>query len=173
MECGNDALPAIGHQNRDAIGGLHGEQQAGHIANLAVGAARALPTRVGACRPGCIGAGGLVRVSARNFDDKVRMELAEGEDRGCGVAGDGFGQQAAVGEDGCAVVGRGEAKIQLAGCVFSAIGTAQAAGTCTEPAPKPGKIPAGNGQPFDSVGGAADSVHEKAEIGRASCRERV
>jgi hypothetical protein len=108
VERGDDALPAIGHQYRDAIRSLHGEQQAGLIGDLAVGAARALPARV----------------SARAFDHKVRMELLQGEDRSFGVSADGLGQQAAVSEDGLAVVGCGKAKIQLARRIFSAINVA-------------------------------------------------
>ena len=149
VEGGDDALPAIGYQNRDAIGGLHGEQQAGLGGDLAVGAARGWAGR---------------RRSGAGVDDKVGVELLEGEERSCGVAGDGFGQQAAVGEDGFAVVGRGEAEIQLAGRVFGAIGTAQTAFPGAESAAKPGKIPAGNGQPFDAVGGAAGDGEGRARV---------
>ena len=145
---GDDALAAIGHQNRDAIGGLHGEQQTGLGGDVAVGAARS-----GA---GCIGRRGL--------EDKVGVDLLEGEDWGSVAAGNGLGQQAAVGEDDCAFVGRGETEIQLAGRVFGAIGAAQAAFPGAESAPKPGKIPAGNGQPFDAVGGAAGNGKGRGEL---------
>jgi hypothetical protein len=56
------------------------------------------------------------------LDDKVRVELLKGEERDSGVSGDGLGQQAAVGENSGAIIGRGEAKIEFAGRVFTAIG---------------------------------------------------
>ena len=56
--------------------------------------------------------------------------------------------------DRFAIVGGGEAQVQFAGRVFSAVGSAQASLAGAEPCPKPGKVPAGNGEPLDAVGGA-------------------
>jgi len=155
VECSDDALAAVGHQNRDAIGGLHSEEEAGLGGDLSVGAARS----------------GAIRVGASGLEDEVRMKLAKGEERGLRVAGYGFGQQAAVGEDGGAVVARGEAEIQLAGRVFGAIGAGETALSGAESAPKPGKIPARNGQPFDSVCGMAGNGNGRREFFRSGTIE--
>ncbi len=157
VEGGNDTQAAIGHQNRDAISGLHSEEQAWLGGDFTVGAARRGPERVG----------------ARGADDKVGVDLFEGDDGGCGVAGDGLGQETPVGEDGGAVVVRGKTEIQLArlggqaGRVVGAVGAAQAAFSGAETGTKPGKIPAGNGEPFDSVGGAAAGGTRRGEFFRS------
>jgi hypothetical protein len=86
------------------------------------------------------------------------------------IAGDGFGEEAAVGENGGAVVGLGEAEIQFARRVRFAgrgvrtIGAGQAAFAGAESAGKPGKVPAGNGQPFDSVVGAERDGNGRSEF---------
>lgn len=94
------------------------------------------------------------------------MDLAKGDERSSGVAGDGLGQQAAIAEDGGAVVLCGKAEIELARCVFCAVGAGPTSDTRTESAPKPGKVPTGNGQPLNSVGSAMGNWAARGQLFR-------
>ena len=107
---------------------------------------------------------GAERVRGRGVDDQVRVELAEGEDWGSGVAGDGLGQEAPVAQNVGAVVAFGKAEIQLARRVAGAVGAAHASFPGAESGPKPGKIPAGNREPLDAVGGAAAGGARRAQF---------
>ena len=98
--------------------------------------------RRGLCRP----------ASARAQLRRTRFEwnCLRARDKGCGVAGDGFGQQAAVGEDCFAVVGRGEAEIGLGGGARR-----NGRGSSALPGAKSlqsQEDPTGNRDPFDGVG---------------------
>ena len=72
---------AVGHQHRNAVGGLDGEQQAGLIGHQSVG----LPGPLRGRRP-----------QLPQREDQIRVNLAEGNQRRSSVSGDRFGQQPAV-----------------------------------------------------------------------------
>ena len=139
VEGGDDAALAIGNQHGNAIGGLDGEEEAGVVGELSVGLARA--------RAGCVGVDGV--------DDAVGMELAESDQRDFGIGCDGLGKEAAIAPNDRAVVGFGEAEVEFGGCAFGAVGAAEAAFAGGETCPEPGKVPAGDRKPLDTISGAA------------------
>src|ERR1700738_4156713 len=87
-------------------------------------------------------------------DDQARVNLADREEGGCGVARDGLSEEPAVAEDGFAGVLGGKAKIQFGRGTFRSVGGGDAAATGAEAVPEPGNlVPAGDGNPLNAVGG--------------------
>ena len=139
VEGGDGALLAIGDEDGNAIGGLNGEEQAGVRGDLSVGLVRV--------RAGGVGGDGM--------NDAVGMKLAKGDQGRCGIGCDGLGEETPVAQDGFAIVGGSETEVQLARRGVGGVGMAEAALARGESCPEPGKIPAGNRQPLDAVGGEA------------------
>ena len=88
------------------------------------------------------------------------------------AAGYRLDQQAAIFKNDCAVVFRGESKIQLAGRVLNAVGAAAAAFPGAEAGPEPGEtLPSGDRQPVHSVGGHLRLRRDDAQIFRLSAEK--
>ena len=168
MEGSNDTAFSVGNEDGDTIGGLHADERAGFVRGQTVTFdTPAIRTLAGdpafaPRRQGSI-AGGV---------DQGGMDLAEGFEWGFRVAGDGFGEKAAIGGDGCAVVGGGEAEVEFAGGVVGAVGAAEASLAGRESVPEPGVfIPAGNREPANAVCGHLRWGGSTGELFRGGARK--
>jgi hypothetical protein len=141
VERSNGFSPAIGNQNRNAIGSLDPDQESGLAAHDAVPLAGMLP----AGEPG--------GVHDRTLgDEDAGMDLAERDERGRRVSGYSFGQQLAVASYVGAVVFSRKPQVELAWRLFCAVGAGHAAAAGAEAMPEPWNlIPARYLEPFDPI----------------------
>jgi hypothetical protein len=140
MEDRHHPVLAVGHQHRDAVGGLDPQKKAGLIGQQAV-------AEPGFCAGGVFGAGN---------NQGGGMNLADGYQRRGWVSGDCFSQEPAVPRDSFPLIIGRKAKIQLARGVFVTISSANAAPAGAETVPKPAYFfPTGNRQPLNAVCGYA------------------
>jgi hypothetical protein len=147
MEGGDDTEPAVGYQDGNAIGGLHGKQEAGSVGDEAVAFAWA--------------GAGWVRIAGRTHDtgmdntgmDNTGMHLAQGDEGCLRAASDCFGEKAAILRDDGAVVCGGEAEVEFAGSVVRAISAAESATAGAESVPEPAILrPTRDAEPLDAIG---------------------
>ena len=122
-------------RDRRAVRSLDAEQQVGRVGHQAVG------LKCGAAghrfeRPA---------ISGANQVDVDAVDLAGGDELHGGVPGEGLDHGGAVAEDQGAVVGGGEAEVQVAGVRSCTVDGGRAAAPLAEAVPEPGiEAPGGN-----------------------------
>jgi len=124
MKRSNDAALAICDEDRNAVGSLYAEQQAGFCGDEAVAFARGL----------------LAGVRGIGENDHGGMNLAQGDEGWVSVACDCFHQQASIVGDCFPIIRGCKSEVQFAGGAISGIGTAETADTGAEAVPKPGCV---------------------------------